>query len=96
MGELTKASASLTATNTELYASVASLIEGNEQLSCRFVNCRNNRNRGESPVPCTEKMCPHFKLDFMHVPDDCFELDKTILDALGVGEDVFGNEGPLL
>ena len=94
--ELMKYNAALTTTNAKLSASVASLIDSNDQIYCRLGNLRNNNNnrtREDSPAPRPKTLCPHCKIEFMQAPNNCFELDKTLPDALGVGKVVCDKGG---
>ena len=90
-----KANADLTTTYSELSDAVASLIKANKQLSCRVGNHCNNRTCKGSTVPHPKKMCPHYNTEVMHAPHNCFELEKTLPDALGGGQVVCDNGGHL-
>ena len=87
MEELVRANAALTTTNAELPASVGSLIEAKEQISCRVGNHQTNQNtraREDTP-PRPNNLCLHCKIEVMHAPDSCFDTKKTQLDVLGGG-----------
>ena len=78
--ELVRANAALTTTNTEFSASVASLINANEKLSCWVGNRQGNQNQNtwtrEDTPSCPKTIFTHFKTEVMHAHDSCFELNK--------------------
>ena len=96
--ELVKANAALTSTNTELLASVDSLIKANEQLLCQVGKrrTRNNHTFEDSPAPLPKTLCPHWNIKVMYAPDNYFEQEKTLPDAPGGGKVVYDDGGYLI
>ena len=75
--ELMKANAALATTNTELLASVSSLIKSSDQISCRVGNHHSNLTFEDYPAPRPKTMCPHCNIILMYAPNNCFYLEKN-------------------
>ena len=53
------------------------LNKANVQLSHKVGKRHNNDNWLDSPAPCSNKMFPHCKIEWIHIPVGCFDLEKN-------------------
>ena len=76
--ELVASNTRLTKANEALQASITLLTKNNEALVAKLARSgiANTANPNPTPVKA-KKLCPHCKRLVMHLPDDCFELEKN-------------------
>ena len=58
------------------------------RYSIGLATAAKNCTHGDYPAPRAKTLRPYCKLEFMHVPADFFDIDKTLLNALDIGNKV--------